>query len=102
MSGLTFKQTFDSLCFFLNNLCKEEQVQTILNKVYNEYYNDKKGLGDIFDDKNDVILHKKGEIIFLIKENEIKQIQTFLEKIQLRDITFDTLCDMTNWEIKNN
>ena len=100
--GFTFKQTFDSLCFFVNNLCKDEEVQIILNKVYNDYCNDKKGLGDIFDDKNDVIKQNKGEIIFLIEENEIKEIQTFLEKIQLRDKAFDTLCDMTSWEIKNN
>ena len=44
---------------FLNNLYKIEQVQIILNKVYDEYISDKKDLGDIFDDKNAVILQKK-------------------------------------------
>lgn len=102
MPGFTFKQTFESLCFFLNNLCKDEQVQIILNKVYDEYSSDKKDLGNIFDDKNEVILQKNGEIIFLIEENEIKQIQNYLEKIKLRDLTFEALCDMTNWQTKNN
>ena len=86
----------------MNNLCKDEQVQIILNKVYDEYSSDKKDLGNIFDDKNEVILQKNGEIIFLIEENEIKQIQNYLEKIKLRDLTFEALCDMTNWQVKNN
>ena len=101
MPGFTFKQTFDSLCFFVKNLCKDQKVQIILNNVYDEYCNDRKDLGDIFDNSNDVILQKNGEIIFLIEEKEIKQIQAYLEKIQLRDIAFDSLCDMTFWEIKN-
>ena len=102
MPGFTFKQTFDSLCFFLNKLCKDEQVQIILKKVYDEYSSDRKNLAEIFDDEKIVIVPKNGKINFLIEENEIKQIQAYLEKIKLREKNFDVLCDMTSWQIKNS
>lgn len=81
--GFNFSQCFESLEYFVNKSSKNSQVQTIMKYVYDNLYQNEKGLENIYDNSKAVICPRGDIIEISLSKNDIENTKNYFENLKL-------------------
>lgn len=94
LPNFDFKQTFDSLEYFIENNAKNNKINTAMKYVYENIYEKDNNLGTIKDDNHEIIDKNENGIYFKITKDDISNVRNYFESIKMENN--DNFIDLCN------
>ena len=99
LPNFDFKQTFDSLEYFIENNAKNKKIKTAMKYVYENIYEKDNDLGAIKDDNHEIIDKNEDGIYFKIKKDDISYVRNYFQNIKMENNDdFIDLCNKKTWD----
>lgn len=99
LPNFDFKQTFDSLEYFIENNAKNNKINTAMKYVYENIYEKDNNLGTIKDDNHEIIDKNENGIYFKITKDDISNVRNYFESIKMENNdNFIDLCNKKTWD----